>query len=394
VALKGKTTVEMADRLTALPPYLFAELDRKKAALRAKGVDIIDLGVGDPDLPTPQRIVERLREVVINPQNHRYPSYEGLREFRETVSRWYERRFRVQVDPDEEIIALIGSKEGIAHIPLAFINPGAYALVPSPGYPVYHAGTVFAGGQSFFMPLKEEQGFLPDLDQIPPEVAEQATLIFINYPNNPTAAVADKEFFTAVVEFARRYRLVVCHDAAYSEICFEGYTPPSFLEVGGAKEVGIEFHSLSKTYNMTGWRLGFAVGNREILAGLGKAKTNIDSGVFQAIQWAGIEALEGDQSDVEQMRMIYQKRRDIMVAGLCAMGLDVNPPKATFYLWVKVPPGHNSASFASLVLDESGVVLTPGSGFGEAGEGYVRLALTVPGARLEEAVERLQRISL
>jgi LL-diaminopimelate aminotransferase len=392
--LKSKARVELADRLMVLPPYLFAELDRKKAALRAKGVDIIDLGVGDPDLPTPQRIVERMREAILNPLNHRYPSYEGLREFREAVSRWYERRFRVQVDPDGEAIALIGSKEGIAHIPLAFINPGSYALVPSPGYPVYHVGTGFAGGKSFFMPLKEEQGFLPDLDQIPPDVAEQAALIFINYPNNPTAAVADKAFFAAVVEFAQRYGLIVCHDAAYSEIFFEDYNPPSFLEVAGAKEVGVEFHSLSKTYNMTGWRLGFAVGNREVIAGLGKAKTNIDSGVFQAIQLAGIEALEGDQSDVEQMRKIYQKRRDIMVAGLRAMGLEVTPPKATFYLWFKVPSGHNATSFASIVLDEAGVVLTPGNGFGEAGEGYVRLALTVSEARLEEAVERLQRISL
>jgi len=392
--LKDKTPVEMAERLTALPPYLFAALDRSKAALRAKGVDLIDLGVGDPDLPTPQRIVERMKEAVLNPQNHRYPSYEGMREFREAVSRWYERRFRVTVDPDSEVISLIGSKEGIAHISLAFINPGAYSLVPSPGYPVYHAGTVFAGGQSFFMPLVEERGFLPDLGGVPLEVAEQATLIFVNYPNNPTAAVADKEFFADVVEFARRYRLIVCHDAAYSEICFDKYSPPSFLEVEGAKDVGVEFHSLSKTYNMTGWRLGFAVGNSEILAGLGKAKTNIDSGVFQAIQWAGVEALDGDQSDVEQMCAIYQKRRDIMVDGLRAVGLEVNPPRATFYLWAKVPPGHDSVSFASRVLNEAGVVITPGSGFGAAGEGYVRLAMTVPEPRLEEAVERLQRISL
>jgi LL-diaminopimelate aminotransferase len=392
--MKDREKVEMAQRLTSLPPYLFAELDRRKAALRAKGVDIIDLGVGDPDLPTPPRIVERMREAVLNPQNHRYPSYEGLREFREAVSRWYERRFGVQVDPDGEVIALIGSKEGIAHIPLAFINPGAYSLIPSPGYPVYHAGTVFAGGKSFFMLLVEEQGFLPDLGQVSVEVADAATLLFINYPNNPTAAVANNDFFAEVVAFAQRHSLIVCHDAAYSEISFDNYAPPSFLEVDGAKAVGVEFHSLSKTYNMTGWRLGFAVGNREIIAGLGKAKTNIDSGVFQAIQWAGIEALKGDQSDVEQMRTIYQKRRDIMVAGLRAMGLEVTLPKATFYLWFKVPSGHNSASFASLVLDEAGVVLTPGNGFGGAGEGYVRLALTVSEARLEEAVERLQRISL
>jgi LL-diaminopimelate aminotransferase len=392
--MEAKGRVKMAQRLLSLPPYLFAELDRRKAALRAQGVDIIDLGVGDPDLPTPKRIVERLREAILDPRSHRYPSYEGLREFREAVSRWYERRFRVRLDPDHEVLALIGSKEGIAHIPLAFINPGAYSLVPSPGYPVYHAGTVFAGGRSFFMPLKEENGFLPKLQHVPAEVADAATLLFINYPNNPTAAVADKEFFAEVAGFALRHSLIVCHDAAYSEIGFDNYRPPSFLEVDGAREVGIEFHSLSKTYNMTGWRLGFAVGNREILSGLGKAKTNIDSGVFEAVQRAGIEALEGDQSDVEGMRAVYQRRRDVMVRGLRAVGLTATPPKATFYLWIKVPPGHDSVSFASLVLNEAGVVLTPGSGFGEAGEGYARLALTVPEAKLEEAGQRLQRISL
>ena len=349
--------IEMAQRLTSLPPYLFAELDRRKAALRTKGVDIIDLGVGDPDLPTPQRILERMREEVLNPKNHRYPGYEGLREFREAASRWYEKRFGVTLDPDGEVLALIGSKEGIAHIPLAFINPGAYSLVPSPGYPVYHAGTVFAGGRSFFMPLVEERGFLPDLRQVPREVAESATLLFINYPNNPTAAVADEGFFAEVIDFARRYHIIVCHDAAYSEISYDGYAPPSFLEVEGAMEVGVEFHSLSKTYNMTGWRLGFAVGNREILAGLGKAKTNIDSGVFQAVQWAGIEALEGDQSVVEQMCATYQRRRDVMVQGLRSVGLQVNSPKATFYLWIKVPSGHDSVSFSSLVLDQAGVVV-------------------------------------
>jgi len=392
--MKGSRKIEMAERLQTLSPYLFAELDRRKSALRAQGVDLIDLGVGDPDLPTPQRIVERMREAVLNPQNHRYPGYEGMREFREAVSRWYERRFGVMLDPEGEVLALIGSKEGIAHIPLAFINPGAYSLVPSPGYPVYHAGTVFAGGRSFIMPLLEKNGFLPDLGQVPPAVADAATLLFVNYPNNPTAAVADTDFFSEVVEFAQRHSLIVCHDAAYSEISFDNYAPPSFLELAGAREVGIEFHSLSKTYNMTGWRLGFAVGNRDILAGLGKAKTNIDSGVFQAIQWAGIEALIGDQSDVEGMRVVYQRRRDCMVRGLRAAGLEVTPPQATFYLWFKVPAGHDSVSFASLVLDEAGVVLTPGSGFGAAGEGYVRLALTVPEARLKEAAQRLQGINI
>ena len=391
---KGEKRIEMAERLQVLPPYLFADLDRKKTALRAQGMDLIDLGVGDPDIPTPQRIVERLREAVLDSRNHRYPSYEGLREFRQAVSLWYKRRFGVLLDPEQEVIALIGSKEGIAHVPLAFINPGAYSLIPSPGYPVYHAGTIFAGGRSFFMPLVEERGFLPDLKQIPPEVADAATLLFINYPNNPTAAVADEAFFAEVVEFAQRYNLIVCHDAAYSEISFDNYTPSSFLAVDGAREVGIEFHSLSKTYNMTGWRLGFAVGNSATLAGLGKAKTNIDSGVFQAVQLAGIEALTGDQSAVEKMRAVYQGRRDCMVRGLRAVGLEVTPPKATFYLWVKVPPDHSSVSFASLVLEKAGVAITPGSGFGEAGEGYVRLALTVPEARLEEAISRIQRLSL
>jgi LL-diaminopimelate aminotransferase len=392
--MKGKKRTEMAARLQALPLYLFAELDRKKTALRAKGVDLIDLGVGDPDIPTPKRIIERMREAILDPRSHRYPSYEGLREFREAVSLWYERRFGVTLDPDNEVLTLIGSKEGIAHIPLAFIDPGAYSLVPSPGYPVYHAGTIFAGGRSFFMTLKEEGGFLPDLEQVPVAVAEAATLLFINYPNNPTAAVADKVFFAKVVEFARRYDLIVCHDAAYSEISFDGYAPPSFLEVDGAREVGMEFHSLSKTYNMTGWRLGFAVGNKEILAGLGKTKTNIDSGVFQAVQLAGIEALAGEQTEVEQMRALYQGRRDVMIRGLRAVGIDVTPPKATFYLWIKVLPGYTSVAFASRVLEEAGVAITPGSGFGEAGEGYVRLALTVPEARLEEAISRIQRMSL
>ena len=392
--MKEKITLEISERIKRLPPYPFAELDQRKAELRAKGVDLIDLGIGDPDLPTPKRIVERMRQEVLNPQNHRYPSYEGLHEFREAVSGWYARRFGVNVDPEVEVLALIGSKEGIAHVPLAFLNPGDYSLIPSPGYPVYHAGTMFAGGRSFFLPLLEEKLFLPDLSQVPDEVAEKAKLLFINYPNNPTGVVADKGFFAEVVKFAQQYHLIVCHDAAYSEIFFDGYTPSSFLEVDGAKEVGLEFHSLSKTYNMTGWRLGFAVGNREILAGLGKIKTNIDSGVFQAVQWAGIEALEGDQSDVEQIRKIYQRRRDIMVRGLRNMGLEVTPPQATFYLWVKVPPGYNSASFCSLLLNNAGLVITPGNGLGEAGEGYVRFTLTVPEPRLEEAVERVRRVNL
>jgi len=386
--------IETAGRLKELPPYLFAELDRQKAELRSKGVDVIDLGIGDPDLPTPRRIVERMAKEVSDPQNHRYPSYEGLREFRQAVSNWYKRRFGVMLDPEDEVLALIGSKEGIAHIPFAFVEPGEYSLVPTPGYPVYNAGTVFAGGRSFFLPLTEGRGFLPDLDQVPTEVARQTKLLFINYPNNPTTAVADREFFASVVEFAQRHHVIVCHDASYTEVFFDDHVPRSFLEVHGAKEVGVEFHSLSKTFNMTGWRIGFVVGNKEVLAGLGRIKTNIDSGVFEAIQRAGIEALEGPQSDVEEMRRVYKKRRDTVIRGLRDLGLEVSSPKATFYIWVPVPSNYDSTSFASLLLKQAAVVVTPGNGFGEAGEGYVRLALTVAESRLEEALDRIQRMEL
>jgi LL-diaminopimelate aminotransferase len=289
-------------------------------------------------------------------------------------------------------VTLIGSKEGIAHIPLAFINPGDMALVASPGYPVYHIGTQFAGGKPHFMDLRKENGFLPDLSAIPREVARKARLMFINYPNNPTAAVASKEFFESVIAFATQYDVIVCHDAAYSEMAYDGFKPMSFLEVDGARSVGIEFHSLSKTYNMTGWRIGFAVGNAEVISGLGQIKSNIDSGAFQAIQIAGIAALEGDQACVEEMRNIYQERRDVLVEGLRAMGFSVEKPRATFYVWMAVPEGYTSAGMTSRLLTEAGIVTTPGNGFGPAGEGYVRMALTVSRERLGEAVERIQSI--
>lgn len=386
--------VEVSDRLKGLPPYLFAEIDRLKQEVKNRGVDIIDLGVGDPDLPTPQRIVEVLKMEAEDPKNHRYPSYEGLLQFRESVAGWYKRRFDVDLDPVTEVISLIGSKEGIAHVPLAFTNPGDYNLVPDPAYPVYSTATLFAGGESYYMPLLEENGFLPDLEAIPTEVAKRSKMLFINYPNNPTSAVADRRFFEKVVDFARSYNIIVCHDGAYTEIAYDGYHPVSFLEVKGAKDVGIEFHSLSKTYNMTGWRIGFAVGNRDVIAALGKVKTNIDSGIFQAIQYAGIEALEGDQSCVEEMKRIYQERRDIMVEGLREVGLSVKPPKATFYLWVRVPEGYTSKEFASHLLRNGGIVVTPGIGFGKHGEGYIRMALTVDKDRLKEAVERIKKIGL
>jgi len=385
---------EKAERLRRLPPYLFKEIDRKKAEVRARGVDIIDLGVGDPDLPTPGHIVEAMKKAAEDPSNHRYPSYSGMEGFREAVADWYQERFNVTAEPLKEVLSLIGSKEGIAHFPLAFVNPGDTVLVPSPAYPVYNIGTLFAGGRSFFMPLLAENGFLPDLEAIPHDVASSARAIFINYPNNPTAATAEPEFFERVVAFAKKHGIIVCHDAAYSEMTFDGFRPSSFLEVKGAMEVGVEFHSLSKTYNMTGWRIGFAVGNASAIEGLGAVKSNIDSGVFQAVQMAGIEALRGDQGCVAEMCAIYQRRRDVMTEGLISAGFKLEKPKATFYLWVKVPAGYTSAGITARLLEEAGLVVTPGNGFGEPGEGYFRMALTQKEDRLKEAIKRLKALSL
>ncbi|MFH1932628.1 MAG: LL-diaminopimelate aminotransferase [Pseudomonadota bacterium] len=385
---------EKAERLKKLPPYLFKEIDRKKAEVRARGVDIIDLGIGDPDLPTPPHIIEALKKAADDPATHRYPSYSGMGDFKEAVAQWYQERFGVELDPDTEVVSLIGSKEGIAHFPLAFVNPGDVALVPAPAYPVYHIATMFAGGESYFMPLLSENRFLPDLNAIPDKITSRARIMFINYPNNPTSAVADLDFFRKVVEFARDNNILVCHDAAYTEMAFDGYRPPSFLAADGAKEVGIEFHSLSKTYNMTGWRIGFAVGNREAIDGLGAIKSNIDSGVFQAVQMAGIEAIRGDQSCVRDMVQVYSRRRDLMVKGLQDVGFEVESPRATFYLWIKVPEGYTSAELTERLLEDAGLVVTPGSGFGEPGEGYFRIALTQKRERLAEAVQRLKAFGL
>ncbi len=385
---------EKAERLKKLPPYLFKELDRKRDEAISKGVDVIDLGVGDPDLPTPEPVVEEMKRAVQDSKNHRYPSYVGMIEFRKAVAEWYKNRFGVSLDPENEVLSLIGSKEGIAHFPLAFVNPGDIVLVPTPAYPVYNISTIFAGGTSFFMPLLEENHFLPDLSSIPTQIAEKAKIMFINYPNNPTSAVADKDFFKEVVEFAKKYGIIVCHDAAYTEISFDGYVPPSILEVDGAKDVAVEFHSLSKTYNMTGWRIGFAVGNAELISALGAVKSNIDSGVFQAVQIAAIRALRLDRSWVKETVDIYKKRRDLLVEALNNIGLKVKPPKATFYLWIKVPEGYSSEGFASKLLDEAGIVVTPGNGFGEPGEGYIRISLTQKDERLKEAVDRIKRIRI
>jgi LL-diaminopimelate aminotransferase len=387
--LTSRITVELASRVKNLPPYLFATIDMMKQEARAKGVDLIDLSIGDPDIPTPGHIVEAMKAAVGNPEHHRYPSYEGMLSFREAVAAWYKRRFNADLDPKTEVLSLIGSKEGIGHIPLAFVEPGDVVLVPSPGYPVYPVGTLFAGGESHFMPLVEKNNFLPDLKSIPPAVLKRARLMFVNYPNNPTSACAPKSFYEEVIELAGKYNIIVCHDAAYSEIYFDNEKPVSFMELDGAKEVGIEMHSLSKTYNMTGWRIGFAVGNKDVIAGLGKIKTNLDSGVFQAIQEASITALKTDDDTLAGIRNTYQERRDVLYQGLKDLGMEVIKPKATFYLWTKVPRGFDSASFVAHLLEKAGVLGTPGNGFGAPGEGYIRFALTVPAARMKEAVERI-----
>ena len=383
---------EPAARLGLIPPYLFKTIDDKKAEVKARGVDIIDLGVGDPDLPTPAFIVEKMAEAIRDGETHHYPAYSGMNLFREAVARWYQGRFGVDLDPESEVLTLIGSKEGIAHLPLGINNPEDINLMTSPGYPVYQMGTLFAGAYCQFLPLTRENRFLPDLGAIPPLVARDAKAFFFNYPNNPTAAVADKEFFARVVDFCQEHQIVAIHDAAYTELAFDGFKPPSFLETPGAKEIGIEFHSLSKTYNMTGWRLGMAVGNREVLSALGKIKSNIDSGAFNAIQIAGIAALDSDQSCVRENCAILQERRDLLVGGLKQLGYDVELPQATFYVWVATPPGLTSMAFTTHLLEAAGIVTIPGNGLGAPGEGYVRLALTVPKERMEEALVRLAQL--
>jgi LL-diaminopimelate aminotransferase len=382
----------LAKRIKALPPYLFAELDRKKEEVRARGMDIIDLGVGDPDRPTPKHIVDRMKRETAVPANHQYPSYEGLLTFRSAAANWYRRRFGVSLDPSSEVVTLIGSKEGIAHFPLAFVNPGDGVLVPDPGYPVYHIATMFAGGRSHFLPLLRENGFLPDLDAVPRSVLAKAKIMFLNYPNNPTSAVANRKFYRRVLGFAEKNDLIVAHDVAYTEIYFDAEKPMSILELPGAKKRCIEFHSLSKTYNMTGWRIGFAVGNPELVAGIGKVKTNVDSGVFQAVQGAGIEALASGDEVTGAIRRTYQERRDILVPGLRALGLDPVEPRATFYVWIPVPKGYTSASFCSHLLEEAGIVTTPGNGFGKSGEGYIRIAMTKEKGRIREALSRMRKV--
>jgi len=386
---REETAMRFANRIEQLPPYLFAQISKKVAAKKAEGIDVISFGIGDPDLPTPPAIVDVLCAAAREPANHRYPETEGLPDFRRAVARWYDRRFGLALDPDSEVLSLIGSKEGIGHVALCFIAPGDVALVPDPSYPVYEIGTMFAGGTSYRLPLVEERGFLPDLDAVPEDVARRAKVLWLNYPNNPTGAVADLDFFERAVAFAKRHDIAVCHDGPYSEVAYDGYRPVSFLQAKGAMDVGIEFHSLSKSYNMTGWRIGMAVGNAKIIDALMRVKSNLDSGVAQAVQRMAIAALEGPQDAIDEHNAIYQRRRDRVVEALRGLGLRVTPPRASLYVWARVPDGMTSADFAERLLDEAAVIVTPGNGYGACGEGYVRLSLTLPDDRVDEGLRRI-----
>jgi len=383
--------IEKSERLKKLPPYLFVEIDKAKSKARDEGRDIIDLGVGDPDIPTPNFIIDALSKAVRDPRTHRYALDQGIPEFRYAIAKWFKRRYGIDFNTEAEILPLLGSKEGIAHIPLAFVNPGDAVLVPDPCYPPYRSGTIFAGGEVITMPLTAEHRFLPDLKAVNHSILHKVRMLFINYPNNPTSAVCDKKFFRDVVEFAAKHNIIVCHDAAYSELTFDAFKAPSIFEAEGAKDVAIEFHSLSKTFNMTGWRIGFAVGNAKIIEALAKVKSNIDSGIFTAIQMAGIAALDNYDRHIGSVIKVYGQRRDILVDGLKALGWDVEKPKGTFYVWSRVPARYTSATFASTLLEKADIIATPGNGFGPHGEGYVRMALTVDKKRIKEAVERIKK---
>ncbi|MHB8512945.1 MAG: LL-diaminopimelate aminotransferase [Actinomycetota bacterium] len=382
--------MKLAHRIETLPPYLFAEIDRKVQEVRSRGVDVIGLGIGDPDRPTPPHIVSAMKEAVSDPSTHQYPSYFGLPEFRRAVAGFYKRRFNVDLDPDTEVLPLIGSKEGIAHLCTAFIDPGDVSLVPEPAYPVYAIATHLSGGTSEPFALVREREFLPSYDSI--RVPSSAKLFWLNYPCNPTAAVATLKDFEQAVDFCTSHNLLFVHDNAYSEITYDGFVAPSALQAPGAKECTIEFGSLSKTYNMTGWRIGYVVGNARAIEALGRVKTNIDSGIFNAIQRAGIAALEGPQDFLQDMIKLYTTRRDTVVDTFRDAGFDLDRPRGAIYVWIPVPKGHDSASFATLLLEQAGVVVPPGRGYGEAGEGYIRISITTPDDRLEEALTRIRKV--
>jgi LL-diaminopimelate aminotransferase len=381
--------MQFSKRIEKLAPYLFVQISRKIAEKKARGEDVISFGIGDPDIPTPAHILQRLVEASKDPANHRYPETDGLPELRKAIAEWYERRFGVSLDPDKEVLPLIGSKEGIGHIALCFIDPGDIALVPDPAYPVYAAGTMFAGGEAYYLPLKEENDFLPDLEAIPAKILDKARILWLNYPNNPTGAVAKLDFFERAISFAQKHNLCICHDGPYSEVAYDGYKPVSFMQARGARETGVEFHSLSKTYNMTGWRIGMAVGNAKAIEALMRIKSNLDSGIPQAIQHAAIAALRGPQDCIQEHNAVYQKRRDLLLQAILKLGLKARTPKASLYVWAKVPHGYTSADFAERLLEKASVVVTPGSGYGKAGEGYVRFSLTLADDRFMEGIRRL-----
>jgi len=381
--------MKISRRIQNLRPYLFVEISQKIAEKKAKGEEIISFAIGDPDIPTPSHIIERLCQEAHDPANHRYPESAGLPELWQAIAGWYQRRFNVSLDPETEVLPLIGSKEGIGHIAFCCIDPGDTALVPDPAYPVYSVSTMLAGGKPYYMALKEQNDFLPNLNGIQDYILQRAKILWINYPNNPTGAVAELDFFNRVVEFARKHDIVVCHDGPYSEVAFDGYQPVSFMQADGAKEVGVEFHSLSKSYNMTGWRIGMVVGNANMVDALRRLKSNLDSGIPQAIQYMAIEALNGPQDCIAEHNAIYQRRRDLVVEVLTNIGLEVREPKASLYVWAKVPEGYNSVDFTADLLEQVGVAVTPGVGYGRSGEGYVRLSLTIPDAALVKGLSRL-----
>lgn len=384
---------EISDNLKSLPPYLFVEIDKAKRKARAEGRDVIDFGIGDPDQPTPDYIIDELCRAAHDPANHRYALDQGIPLLRESVCAWYRERFSVALDAEKEVLPLIGSKEGIAHFPAAFLNKGDYSLVPDPCYPPYKGGTILAGGFVHLMPLRESNSFLPDLNDIPSSVLQRTKIMFLNYPNNPTGRTAEKAFFAEAVAFARKHGIIIVSDLAYSEMAYDGYRPASMLECGGAKDCVIEFHSLSKTCNMTGWRVGWACGNPSLVAALAKVKSNIDSGIFTALQYAGAVALKNSAGQAEEMSGLYRERRDVLVDGLRGLGWDVHSPKATFYVWFKVPDkGTSSMEYASRMLEKSDIIVTPGVGFGENGEGYLRMALTVSSDRIREALKRMEKL--
>jgi len=381
--------MKLSKRIEHLPPYLFVEINKKIAEKKAKGEEVISFAIGDPDIPTPEHVIDRLCQAARAPVNHRYPETVGLPELRQAIAGWYQRRFGVTLDPEKEILPLIGSKERIGHISFCFIDYKDYALVPDPAYPVYSISTALADGTPYYMPLTKQNNFLPDLEAVPANVLSRAKLLWISYPNNPTGAVADLGFFNHVVEFAQKHNLAVCHDGPYSEVTFDNYKPVSFLQAEGAREVGVEFHSLSKTYNMTGWRIGMVVGNATMVDALARFKSNLDSGIPQAIQYAAIEALNGPQECIQAHNATYQRRRDLLIEVLNKIGLKAEPPKASLYVWAEVPDGYTSVEFTADLLDKVGVAVTPGIGYGPKGEGYVRLSLTVPDVSMVKGLSRL-----